>query len=242
MKSIFIGTLFNGESEFFEHLKAINSQDKVNYTHHVIKNLPEREAHKQLWLDWKSNQNKFDLFVKIDADTVLNRSTALYEITKLFEQKNVTGVQIKIFDYFSSSLISGMNAFSPEVKFKKKVDNLFPDKVDYNHKIVLKGESVSYLEPIAFHCLTPNSRQSFYYGFHRMIKKQKQILKLVASNWLIDKDTSREWALRGALCAKKTYLTKIFYSSLKVEEIYLKNLHTDAKNLDVFASKLLDHE
>ena len=199
MKSIFIGTLFNGESEFFEHSKAINSQDKVNYTHHVIKNLPEHEAHKQLWLDWESNQNKFDLFVKIDADTVLNRSTALYEITKLFE-------------------------------------------VDYNHKIVLKGESVSYLEPIAFHCLTPNSRQSFYYGFHRMIKKQKPILKLVASNWLINKDSSREWALRGALCAKKAYSTKIYYSSLKVEEIYLKNLHTDAKNLEVFASKLLDHE
>jgi hypothetical protein len=75
-----------------------------------------------------------------------------------------------------------------------------------------------------------------------MIKKQKQILKLVASNWLINKDSSREWALRGAHCAKKAYLPKIYYSSLKVEEIYLKNLHTDAKNLEVFASKLLDHE
>ena len=162
-------------------------------------------------------------------------------LSELFEQKNVTGAQIKIFDYFSSSLISGINAFNPEVKFKKKVNKLFPDKVDYNHKIVLKGESVSYLEPIAFHCLTPNSRQSFYYGFHRMIKKQRQILKLVASNWLMNKDTSREWALRGALCAKNTYLTKFFYSSLKVEEMYLENLFADTKNLEVFASKLLDH-
>jgi hypothetical protein len=69
MKSIFIGTLFNGESEFFEHSKAIVSQDKVNYTHHVIRNLPEHEAHRQLWLDWESNQNKFD-FMKIHVISI----------------------------------------------------------------------------------------------------------------------------------------------------------------------------
>ena len=32
MKSIFIGTLLNGESEFFEHSNAIKSQDKGSFT------------------------------------------------------------------------------------------------------------------------------------------------------------------------------------------------------------------
>jgi len=180
--------------------------------------------------------------VKIDAETVLNRMTALFEIAKLFEQINVTGAQIKIFDYFLCSLISGINALNLEVKFKKKVNKLFPDKVDYNHKIVLKGQSVSYLEPIAFHCLEPNPRQSFYYGFHRMIKKQNEILELVASNWLTKNDLGREWALRGALCASKTHLTKIFYSSSKVEKIYLQNQDINSRILNEFASKLLTHE
>jgi len=242
MKSIFIGTLFNGESEFLEHAKAIHFQEKVIIKHHVIKNLPEHKAHEQLWIDWQANKHNFDLFVKIDADTVLNRKTALFEIAKLFEQINVTGAQIKIFDYFSCSLISGINAFNSEVKFKKKVNKLFPDKVDYNHKIVLKGELVSNLEPIAFHCLTPNPRQSFYYGFHRMIKKQNRILELVASNWLVNKDSGREWALRGALCASKAHLAKIFYNSSNVEKIYLKNQNIDAKILEHFASRLSDYE
>ena len=242
MKSIFIGTLFNGESEFLEHSKAIQSQENVIIKHHVIKNFPEHKAHKQLWIDWQANHQKYDLFVKIDADTVLSRSTALFEIVRLFEEINVTGAQIKILDYFSCSLISGINAFNPEVKFKKKVSKLFPDKVDYNHKVVLKGNSVSHLEPIAFHCLTPNPRQSFYYGFHRMLKNQDKILALVASNWFVSKDSGREWALHGALCASKARLAKIFYSSSNVEKIYLKNQNIDAENLEQFASRLSNHE
>ena len=242
MKSIFVGTLFNGESEFFEHAMAIESQERVYINHHVIKNLPEHKAHKELWSDWCDNKNRFDLFVKIDADTVLNRSSALFEIASLFERKNVTGVQIKILDYFSKSLISGINAFNPEVKFKRRVNKLFPDKADYNHKTVLKGTEVSDLEPIAFHCLTPNPRQSFYYGFHRMKKRQKQILESVASIWLKDNDTGRGWALRGALCASETYVSEFFYKSSKVEKLFHQNQEIDNRVLEQFASTLLHHE
>jgi hypothetical protein len=57
MKSIFVGTLFNSESEFFEHSMAIESQKRVYIKHHVIKNLPEHKAHKELWSDWCNNKN-----------------------------------------------------------------------------------------------------------------------------------------------------------------------------------------
>ncbi len=117
--------------------------------------------------------------IKIDVGTALNRSSALFEIASLFESKNGTGVQLKILDYFSKSLISGIDAFNPEVKFKKKVNKLFPNRADFYDKTVLKVKKVSDLEPIAIHCLAPNPKQSFYYGFHRMKRIQKQFL-----NWL----------------------------------------------------------
>jgi hypothetical protein len=231
MINFYIGTLFNGEAELEEHTKAINSQVGVNFTHHVIRNLTEHKAHQQLFKDWKLNSKNFDLFVKIDADTVLNRQTALFEIGKLFDDPLVTGVQIRLFDYFSNSLIPGMNAFSPKVKFKKRTRKLFPDIADYNHLKVLKINETKLIEPIGFHCLKPNKRQAFYYGYHRMLKNQRSLLKLVAYEWKLTRDDRRLWALFGANSARNSNLPKIFFNSKSIERKF--HLQKDFIDFDI---------
>lgn len=221
MINFYIGTLFNEEAELDEHTKAINSQVGVNFTHHVIRNLTEHRAHQQLYKDWELNSKNFDLFVKIDADTVLNRETALLEIAGLFSDPLVSGVQIRLFDYFSNSLIPGLNAFSPRVKFKKRTKRLFPDVADYNHLKVLKINETKSMEPIGFHCLKPNRRQAFYYGFHRMLKNQRSLLVSVAKQWKLTQEDSRLWALFGANAAQNSTLAKIFFNSNMIERKFL---------------------
>jgi hypothetical protein len=242
MTSIFIGTLYNGEAEFDNHIESLFNQVDIDFHHHVIKNLSEYKAHKQLWIDWQNNQSKYDLFVKIDADTVLNRNSALFEIARLFEDPEVTAAQIRLMDFYSKSLIAGLNAFSPVVKFRNNSKRLFPDRVDYNHNKILLPGSTQQLEPIGYHCLFPNTRQAFYYGYHRMLKKQFGILKLVASEWIINQDEARLWAILGAQSANKFSLLKKFYSSEFVEIIYRNRSFKNDYSFEEFVSRLLEYE
>jgi hypothetical protein len=242
MTSIFVGTLFNGEAEFNKHLESISHQVGIKFHHHIIKNLSEHKAHKQLWSDWQENRSKFDLFVKIDADTILNRKSALLEISKLFDDPNVTAAQIRLKDYYSNSLINGLNAFSPAVKFRNKSKKLFPDRVDYNHKKILFADATQKLEPIGYHCLFPNNRQAFYYGYRRMLKKQYSILKLVAREWTINQDETRLWAIRGAQSAKKFIFLNKLYSSRYTEIFYQNQINKNDNLIDKFVSELTEYE
>lgn len=242
MISIFVGTLYHGEAEFDKHLESLSHQVDIKLYHHVIKNLSEYKAHKQLWIDWQKNRSKFDLFVKIDADTILNRNSALLEIYKLFDDTNVTAAQIRLKDYYSNSLINGLNAFNPTVKFRNKSKRLFPDRVDYNHKKILFADATQKLEPIGYHCLFPNNRQAFYYGFRRMLKKQYDILKLVAKEWTINQDEARLWALMGAQSAKKFNILNKFYNSRYAEIFYQNQIDKEDKLIDKFVSELTGYE
>lgn len=199
---IFVGTLYAGEAEFEESQNAIANQERVQIYHHVIKDLPEYEAHNRLWSAWNARKYDFDLFVKVDADTILNRATALAEIYALFEG-DVTGVQIPLWDYFTDDLINGLNAFSPAVVFKPSKSRLFADHADRGHKTVLKGDRVAHLAPIGFHAKYPNPKQAFAYGYRRALKGQTDVLHKLRAAYLSKRGEGRAWALYGASCATK---------------------------------------
>ena len=198
---IFVGTLACGESELDECCAAVQAQQGVDATHLVISNLREREAHLALWDSWEKQKSHHDIFVKIDADTVLSRPTALREIADLFSSPDVTGAQILLHDYFTDRLIAGLNAFSRAVTFKKSRSRLMPDRVDADHMRVLKGAAVSHLAPIGWHCRMPHPRQAFHFGLHRALKKQHDVIARSAEVWLAQRDEARSWALTGAMSA-----------------------------------------
>lgn len=219
---IFVGTLECGEAEFDQCCQAISSQKKVRAKQFIISNKTEFEAHSSLWAVWSKEKYNFDIFVKIDADTILSRPTALYEIHQLFRNKDITGVQILLQDYFTDSLMPGLNAFSKDVKFKDAKNKLFADHSDYNHNVVLKGEKVRHLAPIGWHCLNPNSKQAFHFGLHRALKKQSTVLQKCAHAWLKNRDNPRAWALLGAMRAGWRMKKNYDYSNKKFENAFNK--------------------
>lgn len=198
---IFVGTLACGEAEIDECGRAVAGQTGVAVTHEVIRDLPELEAHNALWQCWARRKADHDLFVKVDADTVLNRPTALAEIAALFADPGVTGAQILLHDYFTDAPIAGLNAFSREVTFRVGADRLFADRVDGNHRAVLKGEATRHLAPIGWHCRAPHPRQAFHFGLHRQLKRQADVIARMAQVWLRERDDARGWALAGARAA-----------------------------------------
>ncbi|MCZ8313253.1 MAG: hypothetical protein O9320_20610 [Magnetospirillum sp.] len=195
---IFVGTLESGEAEFAESSAAISAQQNVSVTRHVISGLPEYKAHNALWAAWAAAKTTHDLFVKIDADTVLNRPTALKEIAALFADRSVTGAQLKLLDYFTTEPMPGMNAFSPDVVFAPARKRLYSDHADSGHRKVLKGDAVRHLEPIAWHCRNPNPRQAFHFGFRRMLKRQADVISALTRAWRREPLPGREWAMAGA--------------------------------------------
>lgn len=196
---VFFGTMYSGESELADCKQAIAAQKYLsNIQHHIISGLREKNAHDELWKSWENCKNDFDLFVKVDADTIIANDHAISDVWNLFAtNKRVTGVQVRLLDYYTNSLIAGLNFFSPVVKFKTSPD-LYCDRVDTNHDIVLKGEAVKHLEPIGYHCKNPSKIQSFHYGLHRMLKHQIDTIRNVIN---APQEEKRMYAIYGAAYA-----------------------------------------
>ena len=237
---IFVGTLYCQEAEFKDCCNAINNQIGVDVTHKVIANMPEFEAHNELWRVWEKVKNNYDLFFKIDADTILIGDDALLKASYLFNDKTITSAQILLHDYFTDDLISGLNIFTKSVSFRPSLNKLFADHADINNKKILKGEPVKFLAPIGFHCLNPNDIQSFHYGYHRALKKQKEIIKKCANVWLKKRDSSRAWALAGAISKDWSLFPKYDYKDKYFERKFKKYepISDRLNEIEAFALKI----
>lgn len=179
---VFVGTLECGEAEFELCRQRIACQEGVVVEHVVFSNLPELEAHQRLFETWNLRRQEFDLFVKVDADTVLVDERALFRLWELFTtDPEVTAVQAGLHDYFTDEMIAGLNCFSPEVSFSRPTHQVYCDRMEeIGHRRVLKPGDTPALYPIAHHCLFPHPRQAFHYGYRRWLKGQTEVIAKAA--------------------------------------------------------------
>jgi hypothetical protein len=199
---VFVGTMYCGEGDYDECMKAVRSQAGVAVQQVTVANLPEREAHNRLWKAWRDVQHDgFSMFVKVDADTVLAHDEVLLEFWKLMtSDARITGIQAPLLDYFTDGYINGLNCFSPRVTFQDTSDELFCDRqVDVDHDVVVKADAVPpTLRHAGYHCFHTTERQAFHFGLHRALKGQADIVERVRQAWLRHGDRQRALALRGA--------------------------------------------
>lgn len=209
MKRIFVGTMFCGEGDLQQCLSAIHNQIDVDVEHMLISNLPEKEAHNRLWDAWRKRQNQFDLFVKIDADTVLRSSNVLRTVCNLMEaNSNVTGIQAPLHDYFTDSHIMGLNCFRNNVIFQDTQSELYCDRgVDVGHNVVLRTNLPEELSPAALHCHYASEQQAFHFGLHRQLKNQNDIIAKVKKAYDKNHDKLRGLVLHGANRANRLRTT-----------------------------------
>ena len=201
MKHVFVGTLHCGEGDFEKCCKMLNAQEGVLIEHLIISNQPEQLAHNMLWSAWRERQQNFDIFVKVDADTVLASKNTLAYIADLMKD-DVTGIQAPLYDYFTDGMINGLNCFSNTVVFKSSDNYLYCDRVDTNHNRVLKANDVpTTLVPAGFHCSEATPLQAFHFGLHRMLKNQTSTIEKVRQAYKKYNDKLRLFVLEGAAAA-----------------------------------------
>lgn len=166
---ILIGTLFSGENEFDTCVRSLQDQCYTNWEHVVFKNLPNKEAHEKLYQEFMARQDRFDLFLKLDADMVLMNENALDQIVELFKKnRNLDHAELAVKDWFSDTLMMGVHITTKRAVWKKIKDNLF---VDHNPDI--PGQHVQFWDgcvPLVVHSPDPAPFQAYHFGVHRALK------------------------------------------------------------------------
>lgn len=199
---IFVGTMFCGEAEYDECKKLISLQEDVEVKQVCIENMPEYEAHNFLWATWNEEKPQFDLFIKVDADTLIDDAKMFSKIYNEFAKNNrLTSMQIPLHDYFMDGPVFGLNCFSPKVVFTPAPSKLYADRADSGHDVTYKHDKVLHLTPAGRHCASPTDTQAFHFGLHRMKKGQIENIAKVYSAWKKHGDRARLLALHGAMIA-----------------------------------------
>jgi hypothetical protein len=213
LPKIFVGTMYTQEGDFQVCLQRIREQEDVTVSHFIVSGLGEKEAHNALWHAWRQAAPHNDLFVKIDADTVLVSPRTLREISDQFlAHPEITGIQAPLHDYFTDGFINGLNTFSTKVVFNDTRDELYCDRqVDTNNDVVLRERDLPLsLRPAGLHCHHADPIQAFHYGVHRMLKGQRENLSRVFASWKRDRDKIRGFALIGAHVSGRFALNRKF--------------------------------
>lgn len=201
---VFIGTMFAGEGDLQACIDSVRMQKNVDVKHHIISNLPEKEAHNKLWQAWRDAKHEQDMFVKLDADTMLAGSVILESFwTLMSSNPRITGIQAPLADFFTDGAINGLNCFHPRVTFNDTSSDLFCDRgIDVDHDIVIKSKDVPpELRPAGYHCYNASDEQAFHFGLHRMLKGQVDVISRVRLAYRRNPERKRGLALIGASMA-----------------------------------------
>lgn len=194
---VFIGTMECGEGDFHNCIKSIKIQKDVEYVHFIISNLSEVDANKRLFDAWNQAKTNYELFLKIDADTVLFHNNVVKEFVDLFvKNSNLLGTQAWLYDYMTDSKIYGLSCIRNTVDFSYYTNPLYSNVSDINF---LQGDDLPLsINPAGTHCKNATDRQAFYYGVHKALKNQQHIISKVYSAWKKNGDRARSLALIGA--------------------------------------------
>lgn len=191
-------TLRSGENEFEACCASLSAQTLLPADHLVIADLPNAEAHAALYRAVMAGRSRYDLFLKLDADMVLNRPTALQEIAAFFAaEPDLDHIEVKVLDHFTGTLVNGVHVFSPRVEWRlDRHDPLFVDPAPS-----IPGRSRSDppgLDHFVDHAPDPGPFQAFHFGYHRALKawqpgRRAKRLAWARAHWQALRDLRRNY-------------------------------------------------
>ena len=166
---VLVLTLHSGEREFRDCLASVAAQVGVEVSHLVISGLGNIEAHNVLCETVMERAADYELFVKLDADMVLTRPTALAEVQSRFsEDPELDHLVCKVSDHYTGRAMFGLHAYSPRARWdlsNREVLFAEPSPRIPGHKI-LASEG---LEIFADRAPAPNVDQALYCGYFRAL-------------------------------------------------------------------------
>src|SRR5258706_6921241 len=168
-RSILIGMLACGENEKDQAIAALDSQEHDDWDFFLIENRPNKLAHDELYRRFMESASHYHLFLKLDADMVLRRRTALTEIVGVFDKNpDIVGVGIDLIDFYSDALMPCVICTTDQVSWVAHNDHLMVDSYFRTAGRLLRVSSRE--EAVALHSPNPAPLQAFRFGIHRAIK------------------------------------------------------------------------
>ena len=165
---VLVGIMYCIENEFQACIDSVKEQTHRNFDYFVIENLPNREAHDQLYNRFTANASGYDIFIKIDADMVLCRTTYFEEVIREFSlNPKLELLQVAVHDFFTDQLIFGQHNYRNTVRWNIEEEKIFTDRQNVSGQII---NDSNHLAPAAFHCPDPSFFQSFHFGIHKAVK------------------------------------------------------------------------
>lgn len=223
-----VGVLFSGENEYAECLESIHNQDYKDYELRTFEFLPKLESHSQLYHSFLDHRDEFEFLIKIDADMVLTSNHLFERIVENFHKNpwmDVFGIAIQ--DFFSGTLINGLNSYRNNVQWELDPKNVNADVVIVDPERYYFDQSE--LAPAAIHCKNPSKLQAFHFGVHRGFKclapkhstTHWALLEKTWQNFLLTRDVRLGLAVLGAelVYAGKFNKDDIDYTNPKVSQV-----------------------
>jgi len=198
---ILVGTLYTGENEFEQSKRSLQRQKYKNWEQVVFKHLPNKEAHDRLYRTFMQRADKFDLFVKLDADMVFRSERSLQTLIDLFESEpELDHALLAVRDWASDTLIMGLHAFSNRAVWSPSGEELFVDHSPSvpGKRLTTKGPPA----PLVDHSPDPSPFQAYRFGVHRALKvvqRDRSSLDLFRSRmqWRLLENVRRRFAETG---------------------------------------------
>jgi len=196
---VIVGTMYCGEKDLDKSIESVKEQNYKVEDHFIIKNLPENEAHYELYNTFKNSD--CDMLLKLDADMVLMNS----DVIKNFVNQIRKGYMMSSFmvnDFYTNRSLWGIHAYHknvniPEKKFFDNKKRLTPDRIGITRKQKITNKKV-----VAWHCHHSGEKQSFHFGFHRLLKGQRDRCSEVLGHWKTNFDNiNMKYCCLGMLVA-----------------------------------------
>lgn len=189
-------TLYSGEAELEDCKASIKRQNDCKIDHLIVEGLSKIDAHNVLLETFEKEKCNYDLFVKVDADTIIDHDDAFKVVYNKI--RDASGAQLKLYDFFTLSLINGLNFYNPQKnQYVKTLNRLYCDRSIIHSSRILRSEHFSGIVPVGRHCAYPNDKQAFHYGFHRGLKNRRTEFSATAKAASIHKDRARIIAYEG---------------------------------------------
>lgn len=166
---VLVFVMSSGENELEACLRKLTEQSYRDYDLFRIKDLDNKNAHELLYSTINNNRDKYQLFVKVDADMVFMDNFSLCKIVDEFvADPQLDYASFPVIDWYSQKSIVGMHAFSRNCFWEASKEALFVDPdPKYPGKRVIFWSAHT---PIASHSPNPSRMQSLQFGFHRALK------------------------------------------------------------------------
>lgn len=166
---VLVLTLTTGEPQFGECAASVLRQDHPWVTHHVISNLPNYEAHRQLYGKIMESREGYDVFLKLDGDMALAAPDTLTRLLAPFQQDaTLDHLVVPVQDWLAGVPIIGAHLFSNRVIWPHDDDHLFVDPdPQYSGRRQMFDLKTS---PAILHMENPDIVQSYFFGLHRIRK------------------------------------------------------------------------